>query len=272
MSARRYRPRTWPTPCASAPPAAARQPPATPRPRAPRPYASCLRRTSRARVQTDIDSLGEARVTCTLTKDNRDWTTSFSTLGSEPKMPDLSWNTSLWGDNYGWEEAGEEWSVPWGGSEAQWYGSLFPRLHRLLPASSILEIAPGYGRWTRFLLPNCERYLGIDLHASCVEACRNRFSNASHARFASNDGLSLAAAPDASFDVVFSFDSLVHAEIDVLQAYVAEILRKLKPGGTAFIHHSNYAQSQLVEGQNDHSRAHSVSASAVADLVSVHGG
>lgn len=187
-------------------------------------------------------------------------------------MPDLSWNTSLWGDNYGWEEAGEEWSVAWGGSEAQWYGSLFPRLHRLLPASSILEIAPGYGRWTRFLLPNCERYLGIDLNASCVEACRNRFSNASHARFESNDGLSLAAAPDASFDVVFSFDSLVHAEIDVLQAYVPEILRKLKPGGTAFIHHSNYAQSQLVEGQNDHSRAHSVSASAVADLVSVHGG
>jgi hypothetical protein len=27
----------------------------------------------------------------------------------------------------------------WGGSEPQWFGSLYPRLHRFLPARAILE-------------------------------------------------------------------------------------------------------------------------------------
>ena len=38
---------------------------------------------------------------------------------------------------------------------------------------------------------------------------------------------------------VFSFDSLVYAENDVIAAYLSQLARKLSPDGVGFIHHSN---------------------------------
>jgi SAM-dependent methyltransferase len=188
------------------------------------------------------------------------------------QMPDLDWNKTLWGGGYNWQGSGEEWSAAWGGSEAQWFGALFPRIHRLLPAHGILEIAPGYGRWTHFLIPACSDYLGIDLSAACIDACRTRFRNSPHARFICNDGLSLDNAPDASFDLIFSFDSLVHAEIDIFQAYIPQLIRKLTPNGIAFLHHSNLKGFDNPEGINSHSRANSVSGRNVAKLITESGG
>src|SRR5277367_4721895 len=106
-------------------------------------------------------------------------------------MPDVSWNRNTWGSVGSWSQGGEEWSAPWGNSEAQWFGSLYPRLHRVLPARAILEIAPGMGRWARFLLPFCERYVGVDLSTLCVEHCRRELSSYKHAHFIQNDGYSL---------------------------------------------------------------------------------
>jgi len=47
---------------------------------------------------------------------------------------------------------------------------------------------------------------------------------------------------DASIDFVFSFDSLVHTNRDVVEAYLRELRRKLKIGGKGFIHHSNFGE------------------------------
>ena len=44
------------------------------------------------------------------------------------KMPDLNSNKECWGGLYHWANGGEEWSASWGGSEAQWFGSIYPRL------------------------------------------------------------------------------------------------------------------------------------------------
>jgi len=100
-----------------------------------------------------------------------------------------------------------------------------------------LEIAPGFGRWTRFLMPLCQQYTGIDISEECVAACRARFP--SKGTFVVNDGYSLAAIPDEQFDLVFSFDSLVHVEMDVMQSYLPQIISKLNQGGVALLHHSN---------------------------------
>jgi SAM-dependent methyltransferase len=61
-----------------------------------------------------------------------------------------------------------------------------------------------------------------------------------HVQTIQNDGRTIPAA-NASVDFVFSFDSLVHAEANVLEGYLQEIARVLKPTGTAFLHHSNLA-------------------------------
>lgn len=186
-------------------------------------------------------------------------------------MLSLEQNRAIWDGGHDWSGQGEEWSAMWGGSAPHWWGSIAPRLNRWLPAGAVLEIAPGHGRWTRYLLGNCETLLGIDLSGECVAACRRRFAGIDRARFEQNDGLSLAAAPDGAFDLIFSYDSLVHAEPAVLEAYVTQGLAKLKPEGVAFLHHSNMAA--LPPGtRNPHSRHVAVSGETVAAMVAAAGG
>ncbi|MBK1724122.1 class I SAM-dependent methyltransferase [Thiocystis violacea] len=186
-------------------------------------------------------------------------------------MPDISWNLALWDQNYDWTLEGEEWSSWWGGSEAQWFGSIYPRIHRHLPATKVLEIAPGHGRWTRYLLQYCESYVGIDLSGQAIDACKRRFARAPQASFFQNDGISLGDAPDGAFDFIFTFDSLVHAEMDVLRQYMPQLLSKLSDRGVAFIHHSNFNEMPP-ETDNPHSRASSVSADTFKELVEACGG
>jgi SAM-dependent methyltransferase len=143
---------------------------------------------------------------------------------------------------YDWKEAGEEWSAPWGSSDAQWTGTIFPRIRTFLPTGTILEIAPGFGRWTHYLKDYCEELWAVDKSSQCIEACRQRFAANSHVHCHLNDGRSLSMIPDASIDFVFSFDSFVHPNRDVIEAYLRELGTKMKIGGKGFIHLSNFGE------------------------------
>jgi hypothetical protein len=44
---------------------------------------------------------------------------------------------------------------------------------------------------------------------------------------------------DRSIDFAFSFDSLVHAEPSIVEAYLDQLARKLAYNGVGFFHHSN---------------------------------
>ena len=156
-------------------------------------------------------------------------------------MPSLEENLSVWNNRHDWTQEGDEWSTGWGGPEAQWFGTLYPRIHRFIPTGTILEIAPGYGRWTHFLRGYCENLILVDLAERCIEACKKRFASDTNITYHVNDGRSLEMVPDRSIDFVFSFDSLVHAEADVLVGYLNELSRTFKPNGVGFIHHSNLA-------------------------------
>lgn len=153
-------------------------------------------------------------------------------------MPTIQQNLHEW-ENYHWNQQGDEWSAPWGGTELLWWGSLFPRIHAFVPTDSILEIAPGFGRITTYLKDLCKNLTVVDLAEDCIETCKRRFSSCTNITYHHNDGKSLDMIPDQSIDFVFSFDSLVHAEADVLEAYLSQLVRKLKPNGIGFIHHSN---------------------------------
>ncbi len=154
-------------------------------------------------------------------------------------MQNTYWNHRLWNDRYDWSKGGDEWSNKWGGPEKQWYGSILPRIARYLPTGRCLEIAPGYGRWTQFLLDLSSEVIAVDLSSRCVEACRQRFVGNKRFEAFVNDGRSLDMIPDQSIDFVFSFDSLVHVEHDVLDAYLRQLKQKLTPYGIGFFHHSN---------------------------------
>lgn len=143
---------------------------------------------------------------------------------------------------YDWKEAGEEWSLPWGSSAGQWEGTIFPRIRDCLPTCTILEIAPGFGRWTHYLKDYCEELWAVDKSNDCIDACRRRFAEEPHVHCCLNDGRSLSMVPDASVDFVFSFDSFVHPDREIVEAYLRELGTKLKTDGKGFIHHSNFGE------------------------------
>ncbi|MCA9279791.1 MAG: class I SAM-dependent methyltransferase [Phycisphaeraceae bacterium] len=192
-------------------------------------------------------------------------------------MPSLDENLTKW-TQHGWPMDGDEWSTLGGGSFNWWHGLILPRLAPSLHAISsgadalhcdrILEIAPGHGRWTQFLLNHCDHLIGVDLVDECTQHCARIFaSHPTQHEFHTNDGRTLPMVADASIDLVFSWDSLVHAELDVIESYLRECRRVLRTGGRAFLHHSNLAQYKDVSGNitvdRPHWRAESVSASMV---------
>jgi SAM-dependent methyltransferase len=154
-------------------------------------------------------------------------------------MATIEENKTTWDGNYNWENRGDEWSKAWGGPFMQWYGTIFPRIKAHVPTSTILEIACGYGRWTNYLKDLCNHLTVIDLSEECITACKQRFSSFSHLEYHVNDGKSLQMIPDGSIDFVFSFDSLVHADISIIEAYFSQFPRILSSNGVCFIHHSN---------------------------------
>ena len=154
-------------------------------------------------------------------------------------MPDIDENLSVWTGNWNWAQRGDEWSAWWGDTDAMWHGAVMPRVHAFVPTGSILEVAPGYGRWTQYLKDLCQRLTVVDLAPNCIEHCRQRFADARNIAYHVNDGRSLSMIADESVDLVFSMDSLVHAEADVLESYLSQLATKLTPDGVGFIHHSN---------------------------------
>ena len=187
-----------------------------------------------------------------------------------PFVPDVQDNLEQW-SNHDWSSGGDEWSVGYGGTDAMWAWAIMPRIAALLPAKHILELAPGFGRVTQFLVPSCDRLTLVDLTERCIDACKERFKEFEHISYHVNDGRSLDMVEDGSVDVVFSWDSLIHVEEDVISGYLEQLARKLVPGGFGFLHHSNLAAYRdKATGEltivNEHWRAAGMSAQRFREL------
>lgn len=194
-------------------------------------------------------------------------------LNTNRDMPSINQNLRAWDKEWGHDV--NEWSSAWGSDAAMWRHTVHARIGGFLPCLNMLEIGPGRGRLTEFLLPLCERYIGVDLAYSCVEACRARFPSAKHARFTTTSGTELSAVGSASIDFAVSWDSLVHADASVLSGYLGELARVLQPGGSAFLHHSNLGafigDDGELEVENPHWRDHEVSGDTVAEICKQQG-
>lgn len=157
---------------------------------------------------------------------------------SLPSTPCTIGSRNFW-TAYGWEEGGDEWSGPWGSSAGMWWGSIYPRIRTGLPAERMLEIGCGFGRVTNYLREYARRLISVDVTPRCVEQCTQRFAGDARVTCAVTDGQTLPMVQTESIDFAVSWEVLVHVERDTLAAYFRELARVLRPGGRAFIHHSN---------------------------------
>lgn len=128
------------------------------------------------------------------------------------------------------------------GIEGQWRELIWPAIARA-DFRCVLELAPGHGRNTAKLIEQAREIHLVDVTKSCIDACRKRFGAGTptcRLHYHVNDGRSLAAIADASITFVYSWDAMVHFDKRVVREYVREFARVLAPGGTGFVHHSNF--------------------------------
>jgi SAM-dependent methyltransferase len=120
-----------------------------------------------------------------------------------------------------------------------WKHLVYPFLDGCVFAQTV-DLACGHGRNTLKLLPLATALIGLDIQPGNIEVCRRRFAGSPGARFECNSGYDLRPVPDGWATLVYCFDAMVHFEPEVVHSYVADLRRVLAPGGTAFLHHSNY--------------------------------
>lgn len=134
-------------------------------------------------------------------------------------------------------------SYDWSGGGVEW-GSLESRdalVEELLPAGAhgvIVEIGPGAGRFSEVLAERAQRLVLVDVTDEALRRSAERLGERPGVEYVRTDGASLPGVESASVDVVWSFEAFVHMQPVDVAAYVGELARVLRPGGTAVIHHA----------------------------------
>jgi SAM-dependent methyltransferase len=121
----------------------------------------------------------------------------------------------------------------------QWENVIWPMI-REVDFTCTVELAAGHGRNSEKLRYLASRLYLVDINRENIDFLKRRFAEADNIICVQNNGVDLAGIGDAEASFVYTFDSMVHFDSDVVRAYLVEFARVLQPGGHAFCHYSNY--------------------------------
>jgi SAM-dependent methyltransferase len=115
------------------------------------------------------------------------------------------------------------------------------------PEHTAVEIGPGGGRWTRYLLDFKKLYV-VDYHAELLAELKKNFREP-RMEFIKNNGTDFPGIAEHSIDYLFSFGVFVHLDAPIIETYLANMKMILKPGANAVIQYSdkNKIMAQLNE-------------------------
>jgi hypothetical protein len=119
-----------------------------------------------------------------------------------------------------------------------------------------LEIGPGGGRWTRYLL-GFRTLTAIDYHPELLDELRRNFGKHRNIRFIKNTGTDFPGVDLHSIDYVYSFGTFVHLDFNLIEAYLGSIKTIVKPTANIVIQYSDKTKimSQINEGFSDNTPA-----------------
>lgn len=101
-----------------------------------------------------------------------------------------------------------------------------------------LEIGPGGGRWTQYLL-GFKKIYAVDYHQELIDEFNKNFSVYPNIECIKNDGTNFPGVPKKSVDFLFSFGVFVHLDIDLIDIYLRNMREILHEKSTVFIQYSD---------------------------------
>jgi SAM-dependent methyltransferase len=116
--------------------------------------------------------------------------------------------------------------------------------------SEVLDIGCGIGRLLVALAPEVKRAVGIDVSAEMVKAAQRRCGRSENVEVLKGDGRGLTGLRDASFDLAIAVDSfpyLRQAGYPLVQRFIADAERVLKPGGQLVILNYSYSEDAVAD-------------------------
>ncbi|MDP8983081.1 MAG: class I SAM-dependent methyltransferase [Acidobacteriota bacterium] len=129
--------------------------------------------------------------------------------------------------------------------ETQWTDLIWPQIKNL-DFDIVLDFAAGHGRNAVKLATLAKQLYVVDANPEAVGFLRDRFSRHDQARcplqVIQNNGKDLHDIPSNAISLLYSFDSMVHFEQRLVEAYMPEFQRVMAPGSYGFIHHSNFGR------------------------------
>jgi ubiquinone/menaquinone biosynthesis C-methylase UbiE len=102
---------------------------------------------------------------------------------------------------------------------------------------SAVEIGPGGGRWTRYLIGFGKLYV-VDYHSELLEELKKNF-NKINISFIKNSGTDFPGIEGGSIDYLFSFGTFVHFDQHLIEAYLKNMRSIVKPGANIVIQYSD---------------------------------
>jgi len=176
-------------------------------------------------------------------------------------MPDIEWNKKFGQQIKEWPHPKNStfyYGLQWGNYEAKglsyWLRKIIfnlitpgnpvrPVKYFLLPYvnsdSVVLEIGPGGGRYTQYLL-SAKQLILVELNPEFFPYLTKRFKgHVSKFRFYRTKGYELHGIDTSYVDFVVSFGTFVHIEPEGIYEYLKNIKRVLKPGGIVAIQYAN---------------------------------
>lgn len=166
-------------------------------------------------------------------------------------LKDVAVVAEPWAGSSYYEDAERSTANFWADGSA--FRSLFDRLNR----GVLVDLAAGHGRHTAEAAKLAPRVYALDVLEENVAFCRARLADLPHVTCLRNDGFSFQPLEADTATGIYCYDAMVHFSPGIVEAYLQDAQRVLKPGGRGLFHHSNYpAPLDRHYGQNPHARNH----------------
>ncbi len=158
-------------------------------------------------------------------------------------MPSIEWN-KRWGEELirfqNMRNEQKYYGIEWGNPESE-PALIKIKNHFVLPFIKnehvALEIGPGGGRWTQYLL-GFNRLYCIDINDEFFPYLKKRFESNNNLIFIQNQGIDFPDIQSYSIDYLFSFGTFVHLDVEIIREYIKNMKQILKKDANVVLNYS----------------------------------